>query len=711
MKPRTRTQRRRGGFSLTELSVASSLMVVAGTMALAGLVHAVRSTRQSTTKDELDMDVQTAMERVKSDIRLSSMDEMHFYPDGVGPYTAISFPLAGDGNGDGALDVDGEGKVIWAKTLVYHVWRTEPHQLRLTEFDPRDNTLSDAERQQQLISVVGNGNGLLTHNAANTQTHVVFENLFEWEITPKGSLYDGYAEELMRDPDANLGYCVLAPGSHTFAFEVVGKNPVSDGHKVGLDTLRISASAGPREAEAQLPAQEQSGATAVEEYMAGGSWDGNYQLKFDAGEPGQYFTLQMDNDRWEETNFKGIGHACEDTLINFEQNLDPKDFVVKLQGNRVNWLASTQTGDPVGASASADAFRGCAVRVLIRGEEMIDGDSIENNGAKVKVRFKAGDSGTNLRILAAYIAECAETEVPSMDAVPGTQMLFAFSGSHGYTLPGGTTKYTGRKDFDIHRNKSYLVTYLIADEPGMGTPWIWNNVAATNAAGCYIVRPGAMGGSAAGDDGNGDGTWTGYNEAMAMFANPTWSYSTNVVALPAILGVDCTHTLYAWNGTYTSPICDTTVSVPEYDRIDWTADVPQGGLLEMKVRTADSNDMSDAPAWSNAFTTATAGLLQVQRKRYIQFQTQLNASGDAAATPVLKDVTVKWTGPTRVVNVGGTFTKGPDYGVFKLRVDGQELKRAMDVRLKIFKKAAARRGERMVTSELTAEIKPRNTGS
>jgi len=368
------------GFTLVELGTAASITVIAVTIAMAALVYGLRAAGQSQVQNELDIDVQKSMERLKHGIRLSSLDKMFFYPTGAGPYSAISFPMARDDDGDQVIEVDGDGYIIWDETLVYHVWLSAPHQLRLTTFDPRDDSLTDAQRQVQINSVAVNGTGNLTHNGVNASTRVVFENLFAWTIIPRGSTYDGYASVLSRDMNVILGSCVLDNGSHTFTFTVNGKNPNSTGHQIGIDSLVVSPCYGVREAEAQLPATDYSGAVPVSQYMAGGSWNGNYQLLFPATAAGQYFTLTMENDRWEETNFRATGETHEDTTVSFDQSGSPYDFVTHLRGLVTNWYARQQTGDTNSATASDDLLRDCAVRVLLRGEEMINGNWIECNG-------------------------------------------------------------------------------------------------------------------------------------------------------------------------------------------------------------------------------------------------------------------------------------------------------------------------------------------
>ena len=63
------------------------------------------------------------------------------------------------------------------------------------------------------------------------------------------------------------------------------------------------------------------------------------------------------------------------------------------------------------------------------------------------------------------------------------------------------------------------------------------------------------------------------------------------------------------------------------------------------------------------------------------------------------------------MDIGGTFTKGPDYGVFKVSVDGREIKTGVVIDLEIFEQARGYRGaNRTIRSSLTSEVTPLNTG-
>ena len=682
------------GFTLAEVSVATAILVIAVGMSTTGLIYVLRASQMNDAQNEMDIQVQTAMERIKYDLRLSSLDEMFFYPEGAGPYTAISFPMARDDDGDGAVDLDGDGKIIWDRTMVYHVWSGEPNELRLTVFDPRDADLSDSERQQQINSVVGNGGGGLTHNGTNASTTVVFANLFDWTITPAGSIFDGYASEAERAMNVVLGSTLLDNGPHTFTFTAVGKNASSSNYRIGVDTLQVSPSYGEREGEAQWPVTAQSGATAVRQYKAGGSWSGNYHLYFPADGENDTFTLTMNNDRWEETNFRSLGDWYDDTTVEFDMTVSPYDYVVCLDSMGYDWWANDQTSDSNGVAVTGGSYAGGAIRVLVRGQEMMNGNFINHDGNRCWVYFRAGGSGagTGLGIESAYIAECSDSENPSMDAEPGTtvQLYNMFGGGEAFTIASGNSAWSSLTSFSIDKEKSYLVTFLVDDDADMANPWKWNEVTAPTAVSGYMI-PGTNAPSK--------------TEAAAE----TWSARSDVATLHSVLGVCAIYTTYPQRGYYTSRIYDTQVDAPTYTTIDWDDSVPWGGAVYLRTRSGSSNDLSDAASWTNIAPRAAPGALSIGNGRYVQFQAEIQAGSMDYSTPKLKDVAINWEGPTRIVDIGGTFTRGPDFGVFELEVDGAPLKSGVNIELVIYKDVAGLGGMHTVTSMLRAEVSPRNS--
>ncbi len=670
------------GFTLVELLVSAALLVITLSLALAGFAYFLRSTAESNVQNELDIDVQTAMERIKYDIRLSALNKMFFYPEGPGPYTAISFPMARDDDGDGAIELDSNTNIIWDQTYIYHVWQGNPNELRLTIFNNRDNSLSDAQRQQQLNSVVANGNGNSALNGNNSSTTVVFANLFNWSISPAGAIYDGYSPVLIRDRAVSLGGIVLSNGTHNITFKVIGKNNNSSGYKIGVDSIYASPCEGLREAEAQLPVVAESGATAAIDDMSSiGSWSGNYQLLFPATAVGQYFTLAFENDRWEETNFRGTGSVFEDTKVYFDTSLNPKDFVISLDAAGYCWYAEQQTGD-LYPTVNPGLLHGAAIRVLVRGEDMLNGGWINSDGKVVWMYFwDGGSSFGSLEIQAATIAECADQENPSMDINPATLSNLAIYGTWGYNA-----------SYYIKKEKSYIVSFLISDsllkahvaeykeqiEPGMINSYIIPRTSAPNASDLSAA---------------------------------TWSSRGDVISTNALYALYDLWTYYPTNGYYISQIIDTGQDTPHYINMTWNETVPTGASLTMKVRSGNSNNLVDATSWTNITAMTAGGSINPGNKRYFQFRADMKPTSDSYHTPLLKDVTVRWSGVERYVDVGGTFTKGPDYGIFKVMVDGKDIKTGVQINLEIFETARGIDGKaKLVTSSLSSEVNPRNTG-
>jgi hypothetical protein len=673
-KPDSRVSIGKRGFTLVEASASVTLTVLVLGLAVGGFMFTLKKTNENDVQSELDIDVQLAMERLKMDLRLSSLDEIFYYPAGPGPYTALSFPLAEDSDGDGLFELNEDGSIIWDKTLVYHIWPSSPHQLRVTTFTNRDNSLSDAQRQAQLDHVVGIGSGTGTFNGSNASTHMIFENLLDWTILPKRGVFDAYSPTPQRAP-ASLGFALLGNGAHTFQFKVAGKNAASSGYKIGIDQLTVSPSYGEREAEAQLPATVQSGATPVSQYIANGSWKGNHQLYFPATAVGHSFTLTMDNDRWEETNFGALGYVADNTTVRFDETLSPKDFVVQLLGNDVAWTAALQTDATASSTITSDWLRNSWIAVHVNGSELLTNSNwIAHNGRKCQLTFQAATNG-NLKIDVAYIGPTPSSETAVFGYGSGPYKAARFSGSYATpTLNAGQSITSDWIDMEINMTNNYAVIYKITDSAGLCYPMTWPNNRTTNPDDSYLYAT---------------------------------STRTN-----AIFGLASVTASYPENGTYTSQIFDTRLESPTYGEVAWNAVVPAGTVLTTKVRSGDLPDLSDASDWSvlsassvNPRSTSTA------YKRYVQFQAQMQSSSDGLSTPKLKDITIDWTGELQLVNISGIMTKGPDYGIFEVLVDGVPLQSAMSVDLMIYKDIySLNKVTKRVTSSLITDIRPRNTG-
>jgi len=453
---------RRAGFTLTEVIVAASIMVVVMAGIMTGFVHLLRTADQSNNQNELDVQVQVATERLKTDLRLSALDRMFFYPPGSNTYTAVSFPIARDDNGDGMVEVDTNRNIVWDQTVVYHAWQKgSTNELRVTTFRTRDNTLTPAQRQAQLNSVVTNGNGKSTYESASASTRTLFRNLFTWTLTPRGALYDGYSPTVDVDKDTILGFATLASGNHTYTFKVVDCNPNSAGYAIGLDTLLVSPSYGVREAEEQLPATAYAGNAPVDLYVPGGSVSGSRLLWLPAADTNSFVTLTLDNDRWEETNFADQDVNLSNTVVEMDESLDPNNIVARLEGGTNTWEAADATGDTYGQSAPSDIINGAAVRVLLRGADMVDGMELRCGGQKCRINFRAADTPVHdkLYIRYAYIMPALDPTNALPDSAGGQQQLH-FWGFESVTLNSGDEIWSDWVNMPIDPDQSYLVAFL-----------------------------------------------------------------------------------------------------------------------------------------------------------------------------------------------------------------------------------------------------------
>jgi len=279
------------------------------------------------------------------------------------------------------------------------------------------------------------------------------------------------------------------------------------------------------------------------------------------------------------------------------------------------------------------------------------------------------------------------------DIVPSTlrRLVRWTSNESSFTLPRGsaTWTYDNLAYYPIDKAKTYVVSFLVSDAEGAGYARYWPEVNEASGTGCFVITNATPGDVTAAD----------------------WSGRGDLKATNRLFAVQYLYTSYPSNGVYTSGIYDTHLDSPSYDSINWNADVPANCYLGFKVRSAANADMSDAVAWTNCTAVTTPGLINPGSGRYVQFQAEMKPYLPSPfSTPRLKDVAVTWDGEESLVDIGATLTQGPDYGVYELTVDGQTLKTGLNIDLEIFKDVPGYRGNRRITSALTAEVVPRNTG-
>lgn len=703
--------KRRTGYSLAEAMVSLGIFMVAMGLASGGWLFMVKGEKANSTQAELDFYVRKTIERLRSKLRLSSLEKVVFYqPPTADHFTAISFPLAIDNDHDGLIEMLNDTNIIWDQTVIYHVWNRTPEQLLCTTFSPRDNTLTDAQVREQLAYVVANGHGTGTYGGENATTEVLFENLFEWKLWPKGSTFDSYSTTLKREL-VPFGSVIVGPGSHSVSFRVTGKNPSSSGYKVGLDYIRASGSGSDREAEWQTVATQPSSVAAARQFMSQGSWGDNYQLAFPATATNQQMSFSLENDCWEETSFLAPGCSFDGVSLKHGAvfGTSVEENYVSMDGTGTTWTAETQViGSNTLHVVSDNEYDKCAIRVLMKGANIQDGGFIKASGQYPSVRlvappFFGGETyrRTKIKAISIGIADDTNGYASAMNVRTNTlrQMTLGSEvlSTYQWAWPSPLTPF-----YQIDRTNTYAVTFYIESydffhmELGQVA---YREDSSTNRIHCYVL--------------------TNATTADVMALN--WSSKPGVRASNRLPCVYELSTYYPSNASFTSGIFDTTRANPAFTDIVWNralgytgsgySDTPGSTALRFKVRSGDDPYLSDAPGWSNAplFTTSGSTLASVGSGRYVQFQTLFTS--DVTNSPVMRDVKIRWPGDARLVDISAMVTRGPEYGEFEVKVDGTNLYKGVRIDLTIFRDITGYGGRtNRMTSSMMAEVTPRNSG-
>ena len=695
--------RKSKGFTLVEVVASLTIFMVAAALAMSGYILLSKKAQQRNTQNELNNDAQTAIERLKTDMRLSSMNQIFYYPKGNPPYTAVSFPVAYDSDGDGVIERDSSGMIIWDDTIIYHIRRGSPDELVRTLVSSRNNSLSDSQRQFQLDKVVDTGSGDTAVTAGETaKSTVIFKNLLNWSLTPRIGSFVCYAPSRMQET-INMGYVLLEPGNHEFQFTVEPRSTSSTGNLIGIDSLTVSPSYLPREAEACLPATRSSGATPTAQYNS--SYSGKTLLSY-AGQAGDSFTITMDNDRWEDTNFGGRYSIQSNTVINthYDSVTAPiiADNVIELDGNKMAWEAAEQCGDYSG-SGSGTNLMGKVIRVMLKGSSLPAGGShILGSGAKTKFTFAAAPL-SGLKIGDVVFGESISSNTQDMAYVPSTILEIPFNNggtvNNSTTIPANSRKESEWMELAIDPNKNYILSYSIID----GSPMVWNDVNTTLPAASQIAVD-----------------YPGYlpSEMALMSANWNTISTAYVIEPSVVLGLESVFVTYAEQGIYTSDIIDTRIDSPTYDYFMWDADIPGNTEVAFKVRTGNNPGLLDAPSFDSL--TPTVALLGSSSfalsgsGRYVQYQALLDATVEKGQiTPRLRNTAITWVGERRMMEISGVFSKGPDHGNFSLSIDGEGLQSAMMVDLEIYRDVLSvgkTNTTQRISSEIQIALTPRNSG-
>lgn len=706
---------KKDGVSFAELLIASAiaLIVIGGILALSQFAHYYWKAER--VKSNVMGKLQMSMERLQKEIRLTDMHRVVYYPQNSATYTAISFPCAVDDNGDGFIEVSGDPlRIVWDKTIIYHVYTntvTNKIELRRTIFDSFDQ--SALNRQAQLDSVVVNGKPIATtlgygswNEDAGTKIVCGSDSVI-FTIIPSIREFDGYSSSTTRSENVMLGSISIDDGAHYIGFSVTGKNQLSTGYRLGVDSFSIAPSGCEKEAEEATVHSSDAGRNVTDEDMSAyGSWSGNRHVEYQASGINDQISLDFEYDQWQETNFA----TCSpyNTFIEYDNRTGDADersgssnYVARLSGFGDSWIAADQTGAASKSieSVSVSDAAGFVVRNVIQSEHV----NIE--GRAVKITF---DNTSGEAVTIDYANIMSEVSGPNGDAATAKTITFN-NGAGSVAISAGSSVISDWIDINnFDKNKDYLVTFH--------TP--------------FSVGSHSMSGWTAGDGSVYSYTVSG---PVSVAQDATWKDGETprygYVMKDVIYALDLIKVSYFSNGTLTSQIYDTGVDDPAYSTISWNiaknnyGDYETLGLganLIIRVRSDDSKDTLKATNdWTGTVavntksaSSSSASISGVGSGRYVQFQAEFSSqptagNSDYTKSCILKNLGISWPGQSRIVDVSGYFTRRPDYGIFSVNIDGHQLTKGLEFTLSITEKLTSAKA---VTRYLTVEAEPRNTG-
>jgi type II secretory pathway pseudopilin PulG len=681
------------GYTLTEVLIASAVAVLVIGGVTSSMAHVIRTWRETQVEAELNMNLELAMEYMRQDLRLSSVGIglMSFYPATERRYTAVSFPIAEDSDGDGMLDRGADGRILWTKTVIYHVLAISPNEFRRTLFSPRSSSATPRQLYDQLEQVAKAHDANQIQNAALTgetsNSRPIFKNLTHVEFYPPKSMFDGYSATRKHGSTFNFGSVILAPGPHTLTFAVQGKNDDSSGYNIEVDKFRLGRARGALEGEIYLPQNSHpksplfsfntSGGTLSAEDMSshGIEWSGNAQAKFTADGIGSEVNFTVGNDMWCDSNFDEPGSQISSNCsVKWDTSLASiapymGDKVVTMDKG-IAWSAAA-CGDTPYVLVVSKATR---VTSIVYGNQARDDMAISLNGCWTKLHFERPDG---------YSLNLSDVELYDLDTGEKEDVTFN-NGGNAISVPTSGDSII-ESDWvplwEIDRQKSYAISFKSAPQG----PGVWGLAGWLNSDGVNLS------------------TVDGTNVAFTT-------------------GIHALEVGYPKKAIYRSGVFDTHTDTPTFTSLYWThiERFSEGGDIDIRVRSATTPDMADGswlatyPIYDGYFQSNSGNFLfRMPHRRYIQYEALFSCgfSGRTQAhtnapTAILRDVSILWNPPMGLVDLEVDFGTGPDCGIVEATVDGQDLAKSLVVELAIFKQGP----RRVQTVRARTEVRPLNTG-
>jgi prepilin-type N-terminal cleavage/methylation domain-containing protein len=663
------------GFSLVEVLVALSISGLFLATLTGAWYFSTKSFKEENLRGRLRFDLHKAMERIKEDVRMTNGNNLVFYPSSASTYTALSVPKA-TANGSGFYTLSSSA-VSWDKTVIYHLYDNGGTQeLRRSVFGSYLSTT--AARQSQLDALV-----LAGSDASASMTVLASGDEVTLEITPTSPTFDGYNSSLDLSENTSFGSVYMTAGNHLVRFIVAGKNDSSSGYQMGFDQLSLNPSGGGHEAEA-LTVNATSGGSASDEDMSpygnDGLWYGNYQKAFSSAAAGNYVEFQIYYDNWLESNFSDVTHSYTEVY-----GTEPAVRVASREDQTLLpvWKADLQTGADAADNAS---FQDNTVR------NIISASSLTGGGQMVRFKFTASEASGPLTIHEAHFG--ARSVANPYD----------FSGSTSQLYFGNATIGPGDSDGTGATGSTGSISITIPQGHYVWSNWMSWTVSSPSSTD-YLLSMVIENDAASGNEAEWDGGGAVQSYVLSGGAIPTGSWSAEGYASDASIHALAEIAAWTSTGTVTSQIYDTHMTSPSFGTLTWSTN--GSGTYIFKVRSSADSDMTGATAWSAVSThSSSPAALGVAGARYVQWQATLDTASPYSAYPEIDDVMITWPGQTGIVDVGGYYTKRPNYGIFSVQVDGSSLVNALEVQLTAMREFQGREYE----EEQAAEVRARNTG-
>lgn len=746
------------GFTSVELVFVTAIFVLVTTVLLSLWLYSHTRWSEQNKVTNMRSGLSRSLETVRDDLRLSTSNmknKMRFYPEGPGPYSAITFPVISR-HESGFLDLDAEDKIIPERTVVYHLYEEEgSSSLRRTVIDPRDNSLTGEERQQKLNSIVEQGEW---HDNAHTDKGFL-AGVEIFEILSLSSGYDFYTDSSVpvRKGKVVFGWAVLEPGSHDVRFEITGKHENSIGYGIGLDNLSFEPAGTVREIEFFGSEAAEPGSFAYFggsiNRVKGSVWSNKSYLEFDASGVGSFIELTDHYDLWRESSFSNC--SLDRTIRTGDANhieLDLPPFAFGSgNGNDYNadwvWRAAGQTGDSSSESSKHEGdhgqdgtlsegfsgeYQALSIRNLVKGLD----ESVAQKSDLIRVSFYAS-SEEDLVLKAAYItvkdpgteSSGLENKDPAGQSPAEYhlhQQLF-FENEDG-SLQGSTVIPRNEKEwsawsaYPLGDDKDFFVTIALEHSQNEHV-WKYENEDITKK---YSYALGF-------DD---------VAEAMEKAGTPHWQDADwSSSDLWVVGGIDTAGSY----GTVTSKIVDTALVSPSYKQVKWTENKPAGTDIKMKVRSSPNEAMHGSNDWDSISASGSnPGSLGIGSGRFLQFKAYLSsdirwrtASGNYltyedyislqrsfpevyqfpsdpsgpyaanASIPSMDNVTIDWDVPSsRLCRITGYVAQKNDYGQAVVTIDGKSLMSVLQIRIRVEDEL----GDRTFSQEGQIIVDPLNTG-